>query len=153
MPRLPKIKPGFIILAILTILLAGLYLLRRKDYVLNRTVRLISWRILQHEQISRHRRDIYRLLFTEDHYTISSRVSGSSEDWKEIASYLYGNSLRPSHPGLIIEIEKGAISLIGEEGRPEPPVLPLVLELFRPQIPHGRRKGIVFRQDGSWRVQ
>jgi hypothetical protein len=153
MPWLPKIKPGFIVLAILAILVAGLYLLRRKDYELNRTVRLISWRILQHEQLSRHRRDNYRFLFSEDHYTISSRVSGSLEDWREIASHLYGNSLRPSHPGLIIEIEKGAIASIGQEGWPGPPVLPLVLEFSRLQMPGGRRKGILFRQEGGWRLQ
>jgi hypothetical protein len=133
-------------------LITALYLLRQQDYGLNKNVRLVSWRILQHEQISRHRRISYRMIFSDNRYAVSHRAAGSAEQWKAIASYPYENSLRPTLPGFEIVIENGAIVSCGQEGIGPPRLFPLLLGFSRPQEP-ARQKGILIQKDGSWKIQ
>lgn len=152
MGRLSKKKIGLIVFSLLAVLIIGLYSLRRKDYELNKNIRLVSWRILQYEQISRHRRISYRMSFSDNRYTVCSRAAGSAERWKEIASYSYENSLRPTLPGFAIVIENGTIVSFQQEGIGSPLLFPRLLGFSLPANP-ARQKGILFHKDGAWKIQ
>jgi hypothetical protein len=141
-----------IVLSISASLIIGLYLLRQENYALNKNVRLVGWRILNYEQISRHRKISYRMNFSDNRYTVWSRAAGSAGRWKEIASHPYENTLRPTLSGLEIVIENGAIISFLHEDSGSLLEFPLALGFFQPQNP-ARRKALLFQKDGSWKIQ
>lgn len=141
-------------IAILVLFLASvtwLYLLRREAYELNKNVRLVSWRIIQFGELARHRKLTYKIEFLKGRYKVLLLVSPAKDEWKEVASFAYENSLEPTIPGFTLVIQKGRIISYqweGSQGKLRPAI---VLGFFHPRNP-SRQKGILFLEDGEWRT-
>lgn len=129
----------------------GLYLLRREAYELNKNARLVSWRIIQFGELARHRKVTYKIEFLKSRYKVFLLVSPAKDEWKEVASYPYENSIEPTMPGFTLVIQKGRIVSYQWEGGRGKLRSAIVLGFFHPGNP-SKQKGILFLEDGEWRT-
>jgi hypothetical protein len=137
---------------LVVILGTGLVFLgRRPIYYLNRNVRLVCMRIFEYEELSRHRRQRYKMEFARDHYDIYLLVSSPQREWKEIRAILYEDAIETDMDGFALEIDRGRIASYIWPGGGRIIRSSLVLRFFGP-AGRARQSGILFHRDGTWRA-
>jgi hypothetical protein len=130
---------------------AVLYFLRQETYFLNKNVRLISLRIFEYEELSRHRKCRYRMQFERDYYDIFLLAASPERKWEEVASIRYEDAIETSMSGFALEIDRGKIVSY------EPPQglrflrSSIILRFFPLENP-SKQSGILFYRDGTWRA-
>ena len=151
-----RIRPGkkawpAALLLFLGVLFLGTYLWHKEIFLLNKNVRLVSFRLMKYEELARHRVYIYRMQFFADHYRIDDRPLGPKKGWREIAVFPYERGVGTTMPGFTLEIDRGRIISYywGEKAKKPKPYM--ILTFFHRKNPL-RQKGIVYFEDGSWRV-
>ncbi|KPJ69592.1 hypothetical protein AMJ44_03275 [candidate division WOR-1 bacterium DG_54_3] len=122
----------------------------RTNYFLNKTIRLVSLRLIQFERLSIVRKEDYKFNFYEDHYDISF-FNNRTKNWRLFASHTYPNDITPSIGDLEIILKNGRISHFEIEGEEKKLKSFLILNFFAHKI-SSKSKGIIFYKDGNWRA-
>jgi hypothetical protein len=127
------------------------YFLRQETYFLNKNVRLISLRIFEYQELSRHRRCRYKMQFERDHYDIYLLATSPERKWEEVTGIRYEDAIETSRPGFALEIDRGKIVSY------QPPqgarfLRPSIILSFFPLKDPSKQSGILFYRDGTWRA-
>ena len=141
---------GYLLLS-LGILLLGTYLWRKDIFLLNKNVRLVSFRLMKYEELARHRRYVYRMQFFADHYRVDARPLNPRKGWREIAVFPYERGVQTTMPGFALEIDRGRIVSYYWREKTDHPRSTMILSFFQQKKP-AKRRGIQYFEDGSWRV-
>jgi hypothetical protein len=144
-----KIRIGAIALVIIIVLVL-IAAVRPEAYFLNKTVRLVSMRIIQAEEFSRIAREDYKIRFDERDYTTFVRAPGETGEWEKIASEPYPDTLEASMPGFELLLSGGRIVAYGWESQDSRLRSPTALRFFPKKNPRVRH-GILFYRDGNWK--
>ncbi len=139
----------FLGISLAMLVLATAYLLRLQDYRLNRTVRNVALRLVQVETLSRTTRVDYRLVFWNNICRVDV-FDPSSNRWQPNADTIYGKGVLSQPLGLEVVFSQGRFKefRLGE-GKGKLPKY-LIVEFFVAGTE--RKRGIIFYQDGNWRV-
>jgi hypothetical protein len=121
----------------------------RTNYFLNKTIRLVSLRLIQFERLSLVRKEDYKIKFYEDHYDISF-FNNRTKTWRLFASHEYPHDITPSIKDLEIVLTNGRISHFKIEGKEKKLKSFLILDFYVLKKP--KAKGIIFYKDGNWRA-
>ncbi len=140
-----------VLFILISILLLGMYVARKEIFLLNKNVRLISFRLLKYEELARHRDYIYRMQFFADHYRVDARPLDWDEGWREVAVFPYEKGIGTDIPGFTLEIDRGRIVSFDWSKKARITSASVILTFFHKKKP-GRRRGIQYFEDGSWRV-
>jgi hypothetical protein len=143
-----KVRP-FLGISLVVLLLATVYLLRLQEYRLNRTVRYVALRIVQVETLSRTTRVDYRLVFWNNTCRVDVFDRGTNR-WKPYVDTAYSKGILSQPVGLEIVFSQGRFKeyRLGE-GKGKPPKYFIVEFLVAGT---DKKRGIIFYQDGNWRV-
>ncbi|NOR14932.1 MAG: hypothetical protein GQ544_04445 [Candidatus Aminicenantes bacterium] len=143
-----KLRP-FLGISLVVLLLATVYLLRLQEYRLNRTVRNVALRLVQVETLSRTTRVDYRLVFWNNICRVDV-FDRNSNRWKPYADTAYCKGVLSQPVGLEVVFSQGRFKeyRLGE-GRGKSPKY-LIIEFF--VVGTEKKRGIIFYQDGNWRV-
>ena len=139
------------LLLFLGVLLLGTHLGRKPIFLLNKNVRLVSFRLMKYEELARHRGYIYRMQFLADHYRVDARPLDPGKSWREIAVFHYERGVGTAMPGFTLEIDRGRIVSYYWGKKTEKPRSYMILNFFHQKNPL-RRRGIQYFDDGFWRV-
>jgi hypothetical protein len=127
-----------------------MYLFNRDNYLLNKTVRLVSSRLIQFERLSYVRKEEYRFEFHEDNYFILN-FNNRKKMWEIFAHHKYPHDIIPSIEDLEIVLSRGRIDHFKIKGKKINLKSYLILNFHRPKTP-AKKKGIIFYKDGNRRV-
>ncbi len=122
----------------------------RTNYFLNKTIRLVSLRLIQFERLSFIRKEDYKFNFYNDHYDISF-FNNRTKTWHLFASHPYSRNITPSIKDLEIVLTRGRINHFNIEGKDINLKSYLILNFYLTKMP-SKEKGIIFYKDGNWRV-
>ena len=152
-PFMSTCPKKIIIISSLFLLIFSMLLLfcfDRTDYFLNKTIRLVSLRLIQFERLSLVRKEDYKFNFHEDHYDISF-FNNRTETWSLFASHRYPHDITPSIKDLKIVLTNGRISHFEIDGKEKKLKSFLILNFYGLKMP-SKGKGIIFYKDGNWRA-
>ncbi len=143
-----KLRP-LLGISLVVLLLATAYLLRLQEYRLNRTVRNVALRLVQVETLSRTTRVDYRLVFWNNVCRVDV-FDRSSNRWKPYSDTAYCKGVLSQPVGLEVIFSQGRFKeyRLGE-GKGRSPKY-LIIEFFVAGTE--KKRGIIFYQDGNWRV-
>ena len=127
---------------------AALLVSRREAYFLNKTVRLVSFRISQFEWLSYIRSEDYKIHFYPDRYIIYSSIENG---WEVFTVHRYPGNMICTADGFYVILHRGRVvgrkignKIIRDNAN-------AVIQ-FHPKDKVERRKGIIFQKKGKWRV-
>lgn len=135
----------------LGILLLMTYSARKEIFLLNKNVRLISFRLLKYEELARHRDYIYRMQFFAAYYRVEARPLDAEKGWREVAVFPYEQGISTDMPGFSLQIDRGRIVSFDWGKKTRITSATVILTFFHEKRP-GRRRRIQYFEDGSWRV-
>lgn len=138
-------------LLFLGVLLLGTYLGRKEIFLLNKNVRLVSFRLMKYEELARHRVYIYRMQFFADYFRVDARPLDPGKGWREIAVFPYERGVGTTMPGFTLEIDRGRIVSYYWGKKTEKLKSTMILTFFHRKKPW-RQRGIQYFDDGFWRV-
>lgn len=147
------LQKKIIIISSLFLLVFSVLFLFRFDitnYFLNKTIRLVSLRLIQFERLSFIRNEDYKFKFYNDHYDISF-FNNRTQKWILFASHQYPSHIMPSIKDLEIFLTRGRINHFNIEGKEINLKSYLILNFYLTKMP-SKEKGIIFYKDGNWRV-
>jgi hypothetical protein len=139
----------FLGILLLLLLSAAVFLLRLESYRLNRTVRNVALRLVQVETLSRTTRVDYRLEFWNNICRVE-RFDRGTGLWLPYVDTTYGRGIVSQPLGLQVVFSQGKFKEYRLEGGPARTPKYLILE-FKVAGTDVKR-GIIFYQDGNWRV-
>lgn len=140
-----------LLLLLLGAFLLEMYFWRQDAFLLNRTVRLVSFRMLRYEELALHRRYLYRIQFFADHCRVDARPLKPGREWRQIAVFPYEKGVRTTMPGFTVEIDRGQIVSFYWGGKSDHRRSYLILPFFHQKRP-SKQRGIEYMENGSWRV-
>jgi len=141
-----------IISSLILLLVAVLFLFffDRTNYFLNKTVRLVSLRLIQFERLSFIRKEDYKFKFSVDHYDIFS-FSHRTNTWHLFACHRYPDNITPSIKDFEFVLTRGNINHFRIHGKEIDLKSYLILN-FYPSQETEKGKGVIFYKDGNWRA-
>jgi len=129
----------------------GLYFFRKETYALNKTVRLVSLRIFEYEELSRHRVFRYKIEFQRDYYKVYLLIPSPEKRWKEIVMIRYEDAVETSMSGFALEIDRG--NIVSYDWPAGGRILrPSIVLRFFPAKNSSKQSGILFYKNGTWRA-
>ncbi len=141
--------PAGLVLLLLAVT-AGLYLLRKDAYELNRTVRQVSLRILVYEELSLHRGNRFRFDFQRDGFAIFSLHRGELSEWRKSSFVPFPATVASDPPGFRLEFHEGRTGASFLSGGRAISRFPMSLR-FVSVGASCRQRSLVFFEDGRWR--
>ncbi len=153
MPNDVPMKRKSIILTLSSILLviavaAVLFSARREAYFLNKTVRLVSFRVSQFEWLSFVQQKDYKILFHPDRYVISFLERG---EWNKFAVHRYPGHMVCTADRFELFLHRGSVAGKKIGNKVIEDKANAVIQ-FHPKNKPDRRKGIIFQKKGKWHV-
>lgn len=120
-----------------------------ENYLLNKTVRQISLRLVQIRRLSRTRQIDYKIVFCREHYFIDY-FDKDEESWERYIKSKYHNGVLSELDGVELIFSKGRFKdyrLKEQEGTIFKYV---IINFYRPKSP--KKKAIIFYRTGDWKV-
>lgn len=139
----------FPVVFLVFLLSTTIFLLRQEEYRLNRTVRNVALRLVQVETLSRTTRVDYRLRFWNNVCKVE-RFDRSTGLWMPYVDTPYSRGIVSQPLGLQVIFSQGHFREYRLEGGPGKTPRYVIVE-FKVSGTDVKR-GIIFYQDGSWRV-
>jgi hypothetical protein len=120
-----------------------------ENYLLNKTVRQISLRLVQIQRLSRTRQIDYKVVFCREHYFID-HFDKDEESWERYTKSKYHNGVLSELDGVELIFSKGRLKdyrLKEQDGKIFKYV---IINFYRPKSP--KKKAIIFYRTGDWKV-
>ncbi len=120
-----------------------------ENYLLNKTVREISLRLVQIQRLSRTRQTDYKVVFCRDHYFIDY-FDKDEESWKRHIISKYQDGVLSELDRFELTFSKGRskdFRLKEQEGKIFKYV---IINFYRPKSP--KKRAFIFYKDGDWKV-
>jgi len=137
---------GIIILILAAVLV---FLILRKEYPLNKTVREVALRMVQLEVVSRTRAVDYKVVFERDHYYIQV-FDLDKKEWLPYLKYSYRGRVLNRQSKFEFIFSRGTLReyRARNKGRKLPRYV--VVEFYLPSS--SKKKSLIFYKKGDWKV-
>jgi hypothetical protein len=138
-------------LGIIILIFAALlsFIILRKDYLLNKTIREVALRMVQLEVLSRTRAVDYKVVFERGHYFIQVFDSDKKE-WLPYLKASYRGRVLNRQSKFEFIFSRGSLReyRVRDKGRKLPRYV--VVEFFLPGS--SKKKSLIFYKKGDWKV-
>jgi len=145
--KILKIRFFAIIILIFVIFLACVIL--RKDYLLNKTAREVSLRMIQVGVFSRTRAVDFKVVFERDYYYIQV-YDKDIKDWQHYLRCRYRGGALNRQTSFEFIFSKGTFSEYHFRDSKRKVPSYVVVELYSPES--GKKRSIIFYRKGDWRI-
>jgi len=145
--KIMKVRFLGIIILIFAVLLS--FIILRKDYLLNKTVREVALRMVQLEVISRTRAVDYKVIFERDHYYIQV-FDLDKKEWLPYLKSSYRGRVLNRQSKFEFIFSRGYLReyRVRDKGRKLPRYV--VVEFYLPSS--SKKKSLIFYKKGDWKV-
>jgi len=145
--KIMRVRSLGIIILIFAVLLS--FIILRKDYLLNKTVREVALRMVQLEVISRTRAVNYKVIFERDHYYIQV-FDLDKKEWLPYLKSGYRGRVLNRQSKFEFIFSQGSLReyRVRDKGRMLPRYV--VVEFYFPGS--SKKKSLIFYKKGDWKV-
>jgi len=145
--KIMRVRSLGIIILIFSVLLS--FIILRKDYLLNKTVREVALRMVQLEVISRTRAVNYKVIFERDHYYIQV-FDLDKKEWLPYLKSGYRGRVLNRQSKFEFIFSQGSLReyRVRDKGRMLPRYV--VVEFYFPGS--SKKKSLIFYKKGDWKV-